>query len=536
MDTHGNGKNGKMGMHEDVISVRGARQHNLKNIDLNIPRNKLVVVTGVSGSGKSSLAFDTIFAEGQRRYVESLSAYARQFLGQLDKPDVDAIEGLSPAISIDQKSTSHNPRSTVGTVTEIYDYLRLLFARIGVPHCPECDSLINPQTIDQIVDQVLALPEGTKIQIMAPLVSGRKGEYQSLFQDLRKEGFVRIRIDGEVVQLEDEIKLDKNKKHSIDLVIDRLIVKPNIQSRLADSLSLALKWGKSIALVDMGGKQLLFSEKFACANCNLSFAEISPRVFSFNSPYGACPDCHGLGCTYEVDPRLVVPDPKKSLAEGAIYPWSKTNNPYYGQLLTSIAKHYKFGMTTPFEKLAKNHQEVVLYGSGNEKIKLAHESFDGREFWEYKKSFEGVINNLKRRYEESQSDRVRQDIENYMTQMLCTACSGARLRKESLAVRVGDLSIAQVCGLSVSRAVEFFRLLPQKLSERHRTIAHQVLIEIGARLKFLSDVGLDYLTLERQANTLSGGEAQRIRLATQIGSGLSGVLYVLDEPSVGLHQ
>lgn len=526
----------------DAIAVRGARQHNLKNIDINIPRNRLVVVTGVSGSGKSSLAFDTIFAEGQRRYVESLSAYARQFLGQLDKPDVDAIEGLSPAISIDQKSTSHNPRSTVGTVTEIYDYLRLLYARCGTPHCPQCDRLINPQTIDQIVDQVLSLPEGAKIQILAPLISGRKGEYQSLFQDLRKEGFVRVRIDGEVLPLEDEIQLDKNKKHNIELVIDRLIVRPTIQSRLADSLSLGLKWGKSNVLVDIldggegSGKQLLFSEKFACATCNISFAEISPRIFSFNSPYGACPDCHGLGCTFEVDPHLVVPDPKKSLEEGAIYPWAKTGNPYYEQILASVAKHYKFKMSTPFDKLTKAQQAVLLYGSGEDKLRLAHDSFDGSEFWEYRKPFEGVINNLKRRHEESQSDRVRQDIENYMTQMLCTTCNGARLKKESLAVRIGDLSIAQVCSLSVVKALDFFAGLPDKLSERQRAIAHQVLIEIGARLKFLSDVGLDYLTLDRQANTLSGGEAQRIRLATQIGSGLSGVLYVLDEPSVGLHQ
>ncbi|MBC7998662.1 MAG: excinuclease ABC subunit A, partial [Leptolyngbya sp.] len=392
-------KNGKKTLHDgDTIVVKGARQHNLKNVEVEIPKNKLVVVTGVSGSGKSSLAFDTIFAEGQRRYVESLSAYARQFLGQLDKPDVDSIEGLSPAISIDQKSTSHNPRSTVGTVTEIYDYMRLLYARTGIPHCPECDALINPQTIDQIVDQVLSLPEGTKIQILAPIVTGRKGEYQSLFEDLRKEGFVRVRIDGETLQLEDEIKLDKNKKHTIELVIDRLIVRTTIQSRLADSLSLALKWGKSMALVDMGEKQLLFSEKLACANCNVSFAEVSPRIFSFNSPYGACPDCHGLGSTFEVNPRLVVPDPKKSLADGAIYPWSKTSNPYYIQILESVAKHYKFSVKTPFTELTKAHQDAVLYGSGEERLKLKHESYDGKEMWEYKKPFEGIIPNLKRRH------------------------------------------------------------------------------------------------------------------------------------------
>jgi excinuclease ABC subunit A len=543
---------------QDAIVVRGARQHNLKNISLSIPRHKMVVITGVSGSGKSSLAFDTIFAEGQRRYVESLSAYARQFLGQLDKPDVDGIDGLSPAISIDQKSTSHNPRSTVGTVTEIYDYLRLLFARIGTPHCPKCGLLINPQTIDQIVDQVLAMPEGSKIQILAPLVSGRKGEYQSLFQDLRKEGFVRVRIDDEIVSLEDDFTLDKNKKHDIELVIDRLIVKASIQSRLADSLALGLKWGKSNVLVDcldtyaqsdssgsdsqvkesanVKGRQMLFSENFACANCNISFAEISPRIFSFNSPYGACPDCHGLGCTFEVDPNLVVPDSKKALDEGAIWPWAKTGNPYYEQILESVAKHYKFAMDVPFAKLSKTNQNIVLYGSGSDKIKLTHDSFDGSELWEYRKVYEGVIPSLKRRHSESNSDRVRQEIENFMTQMPCQACQGARLRPESLAVKVADLSIAQVCKLSVADGSRFFATLPEKLTDRQRTIAHQVLLEVQARVKFLMDVGLEYLTLERQANTLSGGEAQRIRLATQIGSGLSGVLYVLDEPSVGLHQ
>lgn len=530
----------------DFIAVRGARQHNLKNIDVKIPRGKLVVITGVSGSGKSSLAFDTVFAEGQRRYVESLSAYARQFLGQLDKPDVDGIDGLSPAISIDQKSTSHNPRSTVGTVTEIYDYLRLLFARVGTPHCPQCDRLINPQTIDQIVDQVLDLPEATRIQILAPLVSGKKGEYQSLFSDLRKEGFVRVRVDGEVHELEDDIKIDKNKKHSIDLVVDRLVIKKGIQSRLADSLSLGLKWGKSNVLVDIVGggsdkdkaekKEMLFSENFACAACGISFAELSPRIFSFNSPYGACEACHGLGCSFEVDPALVVPDPKKSLKEGAIYPWAKTNNPYYDQLVASVAKHYKFSVDIPFEKLTKAQQGIMLFGSGVEKIKLGHDSFDGREFWEYKKSFEGVINNLKRRHEESNSDRTRGDIENYMTQMPCASCNGARLKPESLSVKVGSKSIAHLCALSVENASIFFAELPGRLTAKQNTIAHQVLLEVNARLKFLNDVGLTYLTLDRQASTLSGGEAQRIRLATQIGSGLSGVLYVLDEPSIGLHQ
>lgn len=538
----------------DVITVRGARQHNLKNINLKIPRNKLVVITGVSGSGKSSLAFDTIFAEGQRRYVESLSAYARQFLGQLDKPDVDAIEGLSPAISIDQKATSHNPRSTVGTVTEIYDYMRLLYARVGIPHCPNCGRLINPQTIDQIVDQVLSLPEGTKLQVLAPLVSGRKGEYSSLFADLRKEGFARVRIDSTVYHLDDDIELDRNKKHDIELVVDRLVIKSGIQSRLADSLSVGLKWGKSNVLVDIlsggdtadsdNGKRqksadrepLLFSENFACANCNISFAEISPRVFSFNSPYGACPDCDGLGCTFEVDPALVVPDPDKSLSEGAIYPWAKTGNTYYEQILSSVAKHYKFDMNVPFKDLSKKNQGYLLFGSGEEKIKLGHDSFDGTEFWTYKKSFEGIVPNLTRRHSETNSDKVRADIEAYMTQMPCAKCNGSRLKQESLAVKVGDLSISEICRLSIVKTSVFFEALPAKLSERHNKIAHQVLIEIRSRLKFLIDVGLGYLTLERQAGTLSGGEAQRIRLATQIGSGLSGVLYVLDEPSIGLHQ
>lgn len=533
----------------DSIVVRGARQHNLKNINVAIPRGKLVVITGVSGSGKSSLAFDTIFAEGQRRYVESLSAYARQFLGQMDKPDVDAIEGLSPSISIDQKATSHNPRSTVGTVTEIYDYLRLLYARIGIPHCPKCGEKINPQTIDQIVDQVMSLPEGTKIQVLAPIITGRKGEYRDLFADLKKEGFARVKVDGKVISFDDqdEIVLDKQKKHDIQLVIDRLVVKPSIQSRLADSISLGLKWGKSVVLIDLvgdttgdgkkvNGKQMLFSEQFACAACNVSFAEIAPRTFSFNSPYGACEECHGLGANFEVDPSLIVPDESKSLSDGAIFPWAKTGNNYYEQILTSVSKHYKFSMTVPFAELAKEHVDVLFYGSGDLKIKMAHDSFDGKEFWEYKKEFEGIINNLNRRYQESSSDRTRADIEQYMTQMPCANCHGSRLRPEALAVQVGGLSIAQVGAQSVAKGVEFFQTLSASLSDRHRTIAHQILIEIRARLKFLQDVGLDYLTLDRRASTLSGGEAQRIRLATQIGSGLSGVLYVLDEPSIGLHQ
>ncbi len=530
----------------DAIIVRGARQHNLKNINVNIPKNKLVVITGVSGSGKSSLAFDTIFAEGQRRYVESLSAYARQFLGQLDKPDVDAIEGLSPAISIDQKSTSHNPRSTVGTVTEIYDYLRLLYARIGIPHCPGCEKPINPQTIDQIVDQVLSLPEGTRIQIMAPLVAGRKGEYQQLFTDLRKEGFTRVRVDSEVLMLEDDIKVDKNKKHTIDLVIDRLVVKASIRSRLADSLSLGLNRGNSAVLVELTGtkksdddkspRELLFSEKFACAACNLSFAEIAPRTFSFNSPYGACPACHGLGSTQEVDALLVVPNQKKSLSEGAILPWTKTGNTYYEQLLASVARHFKFSMDDPFEKLSTKNKKIILFGTGDEKIKLVHDSWSGDEVWEYQKPFEGVLNNLKRRHAESQSDRVKTEIEQYMRETGCFTCKGSRLKPEALAVKVGGISIVDFCKMPVNVASNFVQELPAKLTERERTIARQVLKEVDARLTFLVDVGLNYLNLDRKAATLSGGEAQRIRLATQIGSGLSGVLYVLDEPSIGLHQ
>ena len=399
--------------------------------------------------------------------------------------------------------------------------LRLLYARTGTPHCPQCDQLINPQTIDQIVDQVLSLPDGSKIQILAPVVAGRKGEYQSLFSELRKEGFARARVDGEILLLEDDIALDKNKKHDIALVIDRLVVRENIQSRLADSLQLALKWGKSVVLVDLidQKKDLLFSEQFACASCNLSFAEILPRTFSFNSPHGACQACNGLGCTFEVDPDLVVPDANKSLAEGAIYPWSKTGNPYYQQILKSLSRHYKFSMDVPFKKLSAEHRKVILYGSGSEKVKLAHDSFDGSEFWEYRKTFEGIIGNLKRRYEESASDKVRQDVGNYMTQMQCPSCNGARLRPEALAVKVGNLSIAQLCALPVSDCVRFFADLPSAFSERQNTIAHQILIEINSRLRFLTDVGLEYLTLDRQAAdtirrrspTHSPGHTNRLR-------------------------
>ena len=521
------------------IKVRGAKEHNLKNINIDIPKNKLIVVTGVSGSGKSSLAFDTVFAEGQRRYVESLSSYARQFLGQLDKPDVESIEGLSPAISIDQKSTSHNPRSTVATVTEVYDYLRLLYARIGIPHCHICSETIKPQTIDQIIDQVLSLKEGTKAHILSPIVQGKKGEYQSLFRALLNEGFARVRIDKKTYQLEDEIKLEKTFKHHIELIIDRVVIKKQSRSRIADSISLALKRGDGIAVIeDLDNKKdYLFSEKLACPHGHGSIQEVSPRAFSFNSPYGACSACHGLGHNAEFDPKLVIPDPNKSLSGGAILPWAKTNNIYYKQLLESLAKHYKLNLNDSWKDLPKRIQEVILHGTKeDEEIKFKVDSWDGDEVWTYKGHFEGVINQLKRRYEETESEKHKEDLEAYMTKTPCNECKGKRLKLEILAVTVGEISISDLCFYSIKQAMDFIVNLPDKLTQKEKTIAHQLLIEIKARLKFLIDVGLDYLSLDRSANTLSGGEAQRIRLATQIGSGLSGVLYVLDEPSIGLHQ
>lgn len=520
------------------IKVRGAKEHNLKNIDVDIPKNNLVVITGVSGSGKSSLAFDTIFAEGQRRYVESLSSYARQFLGQLDKPDVESIEGLSPAISIDQKSTSHNPRSTVATVTEVYDYLRLLYARIGIPHCHVCREKIVPQTIDQIMDQLLSLKEGTKAHILAPLVQGKKGEYQALFRALQNEGFARVRVDKKTYLLEEEIKLEKNLKHDIELIIDRIVIKKQAKSRIADSVSLALKRGDGIVVVEDldENKDLIFSEKLACPLGHGSISEVSPRAFSFNSPYGACSACHGLGHLQEFDPHLVVPDSKKSLSEGAILPWAKTNNPYYKQLLQSIVRHYKVSLELPWKELPKKIQKVILYGSEDEEIKFQVDSWDGDEIWNYKGNFEGVLNQLKRRYEETDSEKYKEDLESYMTKTPCKACNGKRLKPEILAVTVDNVSISELCSYSIKQGNDFFINLPSVLSSKEKTISYQLLIEIKARLKFLIDVGLDYLSLDRRANTLSGGEAQRIRLATQIGSGLSGVLYVLDEPSIGLHQ
>ncbi|MDK2856572.1 MAG: excinuclease subunit [Bacillota bacterium] len=520
-------------MAEEYIRVRGARQHNLKNINVDIPRNKLVVITGLSGSGKSSLAFDTIYAEGQRRYVESLSAYARQFLGQMDKPDVDSIEGLSPAISIDQKAASHNPRSTVGTVTEIYDYLRLLFARIGRPYCPRCGEAIARQTVDQMVDQILALPEGTRFMVLAPLVRGRKGEYQKLIEETKKNGFVRMRIDGEVRDLNEEIKLEKNKKHTLEVVVDRLSVRPGLRKRLADSLELAVGLAGGLVIVSvLGGEEYTFSQNFACPKCGFSFEELSPRLFSFNSPYGACPTCTGLGITMEIDPDLVIPDKNKSLAEGAIAPFSRSAN-YYPQILEALAQHYGFSTEVPVRELKPEHLDLILYGNRGERFRVNYENRWG-EVRIFDTDFEGVIPILERRYRESQSEAARSEYEEYMSSRPCPACGGKRLKPEALAVKVGGLNIAEVTALSVRQAQAFFAQL--ELSGRERLIAERVLKEIQARLGFLINVGLDYLTLDRTTGTLSGGEAQRIRLATQIGSSLMGVLYILDEPSIGLHQ
>ena len=522
----------------DKIIIRKANQHNLKNVSLELPKNELIVFTGISGSGKSSLAFDTIFAEGQRRYVESLSNYARQFLGQLDKPDVESIEGLSPAISIDQKSTSNNPRSTVGTVTEIYDYLRLLFARIGTPHCPECGCEIAPQSIDEIVDKIYTLPEGTKIQLLAPVVRGKKGEFINLFQELKQEGFVRVRVDGEVYNLdEDEIELAKTQKHTIEVVVDRLVIKESAKARLTDSAQIALQKADGLLTVDViGGKEMIFSEKLACPNCNISFEELAPRIFSFNNPYGACPTCLGLGAHFEPDPDLIIPDKTKSLKAGAIYPWAKTGNPYYLDVLTSVANHFGIDMETPFENLSIEHQNIILYGSKNECVKLRFKEFGGTRYVTQTRPFSGVIPYFMRKYEECNSDEIREQIQDYMSRIPCNDCKGARLKPFPLAVTVGGKNIYEVCLLSIKEAYKFFSDLYLELDDYKLTIAKQILEEIRARLKFMLDVGLSYLNLARMSATLSGGEAQRIRLATQIGSGLSGVLYVLDEPSIGLHQ
>ncbi|MGI6685731.1 MAG: excinuclease ABC subunit UvrA [Bacillota bacterium] len=521
-------------MSKDKIIVKGAREHNLKNIDVEIPRDKLVVITGLSGSGKSSLAFDTIYAEGQRRYVESLSAYARQFLGQMDKPDVDYIEGLSPAISIDQKTTSRNPRSTVGTVTEIYDYLRLLFARIGHPHCPKCGKAITQQTVDQMVDTLVGFGEGVKLQILAPLVRGRKGEHVKVLEEARKAGYVRARIDGEVHDLGEDIKLEKNKKHTIELVVDRIITKPGIEKRMADSLELALGMGEGVVMVDVVGQsEVLFSQNFACVDCGISLEEITPRMFSFNNPYGACPACGGLGHNMNVDPNLIIADWELSIAEGAIARWSSNTQGWYYRIIESLARHYGFSLDVPLKDLPESAVNLILYGTKGEKIKVDYNHPEhGKRV--YHVAWEGIVNNFERRHKETNSGYIRDEIERYMSIKPCPECQGARLRPESLAVLIGGKNIYQVTNFSILEAKEFFSNL--ELTQRESMIAKQILKEIQERLSFLVNVGLDYLTLSRTAGTLSGGEAQRIRLATQIGSSLMGVLYILDEPSIGLHQ
>ncbi|CCY62320.1 uvrABC system protein A [Clostridium sp. CAG:967] len=521
----------------DKIIIKGAKEHNLKDVSLDLPKNELIVFTGVSGSGKSSLAFDTIFAEGQRRYIESLSTYARQFLGQMDKPNVEYIDGLSPAISIDQKSTSNNPRSTVGTVTEIYDYLRLLYARVGTPYCPECGEEIKPQTIDEIVNNIMKLGEGTKIQILAPVVRGKKGEFQSVLEELRQEGFVRAKIDGEVYNLdEDEIELAKTKKHDISVVVDRIVVKETARSRIADSTQIALKKADGIAVVDIvGDREVIFSEKLACPKCNLSFEELAPRIFSFNAPYGACERCSGLGADFIIDPDLVVPDRKKSLKDGAIYPWSKTSTSYYDDVLKSVCTHYGIDMDKPFENLSEKEQKIILYG-GDDILPFRVMRFGTHRYETKYHKFEGVIPFLEKRYNDSSGEYWREEIEKYMVTTPCPACGGARLKPFPLAVRIKGKNIYEFTLMSIDEALDFVDELYLELGEFQMHIAKQILDEIRARLKFMKDVGLNYLNLARMAGTLSGGEAQRIRLATQIGSGLSGVLYVLDEPSIGLHQ
>jgi len=518
----------------DKIVVKGARAHNLKNIDVTIPRDKFVVLTGLSGSGKSSLAFDTIYAEGQRRYVESLSAYARQFLGQMDKPDVDSIEGLSPAISIDQKTTSRNPRSTVGTVTEIYDYLRLLFARIGKPHCPTHGIEITSQTVEQMVDRIMEYEERTRMQILAPIVSGRKGEHVKLLADMQKQGYVRVRVDGEIRELSEEITLDKNKKHSIEVVIDRIVVKAGIESRLADSIETALELGEGRVLIDViGQEELLFSSNLSCPECGFSIEELAPRMFSFNSPYGACPECDGLGAKMVVDPDLLIPDYSKSINDGAFLAWAGSTSNYYPQFLKSVADHYDIPQDVPVSELTTEQMKKLLYGTDGQKVRFVYENDFGARKEAYV-AFEGIVNNLERRYRETPSEMMREHIEGYMSARPCNSCKGQRLRKETLAVTIDNRNIAYVTDLSIGEAQQYFSSL--ELSDKEMKIAGLIMKEISGRLGFLVNVGLEYLTLSRAAGTLSGGEAQRIRLATQIGSSLMGVLYILDEPSIGLHQ
>jgi excinuclease ABC subunit A len=524
------------------IVIKGAREHNLKNIDVTIPRDKLVVITGPSGSGKSSLAFDTIYAEGQRRYMESLSAYARQFLGRMEKPDVDYIEGLSPAISIDQRGTSHNPRSIVGTVTEVYDYLRLLFARTGHPHCPQCGREVSRQTVQQIVDAIMGLPQGSRILIMGPVIRDRKGEHQAVLEDIRKAGFVRVRLDGTIYDLSQVPELDKFKRHTIEVVVDRLVMAETEQKgRIADSVETALKLGAGVVLASVvDGEELLFSEQFACPHCSISLGEIAPRTFSFNSPHGACPACTGLGVKLEIDPDLVLPNKQLSIAEGAIRPWARSSSvsSWYAYQLDELASQYGFSAQVPIKELSDEHLKLILYGEEGELVK--YRSRYGR-IREYYTAFEGVVPNLERRYRETESDYIRAEIERYMTSRPCPVCNGQRLKPESLAVTIGDKNITQVASLSIARALEWIELLDGSeggqpiLSPREQVIARQILKEIRGRLSFLLDVGLDYLTLDRPTSSLSGGEAERIRLATQIGSGLMGVLYICDEPTIGLH-
>lgn len=520
---------------EESIKVRGAKEHNLKSVNVDIPKHKLVVLTGPSGSGKSSLAFDTIYAEGQRRYVESLSSYARQFLNIRDKPDVESISGLSPAIAIDQKTTSHNPRSTVGTVTEIYDYLRLLYARIGVPHSPATGLPIESQTISQMVDQIMELPEGTKFMLLAPIVRGHKGEHRKLLQDMQKRGFERVRIDGEIMLITDVPEFDKKKKHDIEVVVDRLVMKTDIAGRLAESIEAVLGLTDGLVYAQViDGERHVFSSKYACPVSGFTLSEIEPRLFSFNSPYGACPSCDGLGTEAFFDPNLIVPDTRISLANGAIAPWASSQSKYYIQTLQGLAIHYKFNLNAPFKDLPEQIKEILLYGSDGEEIRIAYA--EGARTYSSNKPFEGVIPSLKRRYLESESAWMREEVGKYQNASDCEACGGSRLRAEALCVKIGGKHIGEITKLSIDQTLEWFEKLPKKLSKKHNAIADKILHEISERLGFLVNVGLDYLTLARESGTLSGGEAQRIRLASQIGSGLSGVLYVLDEPSIGLHQ
>ena len=522
---------------KNFIRIRGAREHNLKGICIDIPRDKFVVMTGLSGSGKSSLAFDTIYAEGQRRYMESLSSYARQFLGQMEKPKVESIEGLSPAISIDQKSTNRNPRSTVGTVTEIYDYLRLLYARAGVPHCPSCGKEIHKQTVDQMADEIMKLPEGAKIQLLAPVVRGRKGEHVKVFESAKKAGFVRVMVDGELYQLSDEIKLEKTKKHNIEIVVDRLVVKAGIERRMSDSIEQIMKLSEGLLLVEVNGKERLsFSSSFSCPDCNISLEELEPRTFSFNNPFGACPECSGLGYKMEFDPELMIPDKSLSLSEGCIVVmgWQSSNQKgsFTNSTLEALAKAYNFDLKTPFEQLSKEAQDVILYGTGGKVVKVYYKGQRGEGVYDV--PFEGLIKNVERRYRETFSESTKQEYEGFMRTTPCKACGGKRLKPTALAVTVGDKNISDVTELSILEVKNYFENV--ELTSTQRKIGDMILREITARLSFLNDVGLDYLTLSRATGTLSGGEAQRIRLATQIGSGLVGVAYILDEPSIGLHQ